>query len=43
MKKDKLGFTSINFARLIHTGEHGDDEPYIKASEARMVFYVFYV
>ncbi|KAK2363440.1 hypothetical protein QL285_088428 [Trifolium repens] len=40
IKKDKLGFTSINFARLIHTGEHEDDEPYIKASEAQMVFYV---
>jgi hypothetical protein len=40
MKKDKLGFTSINFARLRHTGEHEDDEPYIKASEALMVFYV---
>ncbi|KAK2368692.1 hypothetical protein QL285_081869 [Trifolium repens] len=40
MKKDKLGFTSINFARLRHTGEHEDDEPDIKASEALMVFYV---
>ena len=40
IKTDKLGFTSINFARLIHTGEHEDDEPYIKASEAQMVYYV---
>ncbi|XP_061343726.1 uncharacterized protein LOC133289743 [Gastrolobium bilobum] len=40
IKKDKLGFTSINFNRLIHTGEHEDDEPYIKASEAQMVYYV---
>lgn len=40
MKTDKLGFTSINFARLIHTGEHEDDEPYVKASEAQMVYYV---
>ena len=40
MKKDKLGFTSINFGRLIHTGEQEDDEPYIKASEAQMVYYV---
>nr|XP_029149677.1 uncharacterized protein LOC112758623 [Arachis hypogaea] len=40
MKVDKLGFTSINFSRLIHTGEHEDDEPYIKANEAQMVYYV---
>jgi hypothetical protein len=40
MKIDKLGFTSINFTRLIHTGEHEDDEPYIKAAEAQMVYFV---
>ncbi|XP_058740977.1 uncharacterized protein LOC131613315 [Vicia villosa] len=40
IKIDKLGFTSINFARLLHTGEHEDNEPYIQASEAQMVFYV---
>ncbi|KAK7260419.1 hypothetical protein RIF29_26445 [Crotalaria pallida] len=40
MRTDKLGFTSINFTRLIHTGEHEDDEPYIKASEAQLVYYV---
>ncbi|XP_020209291.1 uncharacterized protein LOC109794234 [Cajanus cajan] len=40
IKEDKLGFISINFARLIHTGEKEDDEPYIKASEAQMVYYV---
>ena len=40
IKTDKLGFTSINFTRPIHTGEHEDDEPYIKASEAQMVFFV---
>ncbi|XP_057723816.1 uncharacterized protein LOC130939747 [Arachis stenosperma] len=34
IKKDNLGFLSVNFTRLIHTGEHEDDEPYIKASEA---------
>ena len=39
-KKDKLGFTQINFSKLIHTGEKEDDEPYIKASEGQMVFYV---
>ncbi|XP_061371520.1 uncharacterized protein LOC133314095 [Gastrolobium bilobum] len=40
IKKDNLGFTSINFTRLIHTGENEDDEPYIKASEAQMVYFV---
>jgi hypothetical protein len=40
IKTDKLGFSSINFARLISTGENEDDEPFIKASEAQMVFYV---
>ncbi|XP_057444525.1 uncharacterized protein LOC130736753 [Lotus japonicus] len=40
MKKDDLGFTSINFTRPIHTGDHEDDEPFINASEAQMVFYV---
>ena len=40
LKTDKLGFVSINFGRLIHTGAHEDDEPYIKASEAQLVFYV---
>ena len=40
IKIDKLGFVSVNFGRLIHTGEHEDDEPYIKASEAQMVYYV---
>jgi hypothetical protein len=40
IKTDKLGFSSINFARVIHAGENEDDEPFIKASEAQMVFYV---
>ncbi|QHO24304.1 uncharacterized protein DS421_12g371050 [Arachis hypogaea] len=40
IKKDNLDFLSVNFTRLIHTGEHEDDEPYIKASEAQMVYYV---
>nr|KYP59372.1 hypothetical protein KK1_014806 [Cajanus cajan] len=37
---DDLGFTSVNFARLIHTGDNDDDEPYIQATEAQMVYYV---
>ncbi|KAL4393414.1 hypothetical protein AHAS_Ahas02G0049600 [Arachis hypogaea] len=40
MKLDKLGFTSINFSRLIHTGEYDDNELYIKAYEAQIVYYV---
>ena len=40
VKKDALGFTSINFSDLIHTGQHEDDEPYIEASQAQLVFYV---
>ncbi|CAK8572390.1 unnamed protein product [Lathyrus sativus] len=40
IKIDKLGFTSINFTKLLHYGEHEDNEPYIQASEAQMVFYV---
>ena len=31
MKEDDLGFKLLNFSRLIHTGEHEDDEPYIQA------------
>ncbi|KAL4336875.1 hypothetical protein AHAS_Ahas12G0053900 [Arachis hypogaea] len=40
MKLDKLGFTSINFSKLIHTGEYEDDEPYINAYKAQMIYYV---
>ena len=37
---DELGITSVNFSRLIHTGDSPDDEPYILASEAHQVYYV---
>ncbi|XP_068486941.1 uncharacterized protein [Phaseolus vulgaris] len=37
---DEYGFTLLNFSRLIHTGDNDDDEPYIQASEAQMVYYV---
>ena len=37
---DEYGFTLVSFARLIHTGDNDDDEPYIKALEAQMVYYV---
>ena len=37
---DPFHFTSVNFSRLIHTGESVDDEPYIFASEAQPVYYI---
>ncbi|KAK7256468.1 hypothetical protein RIF29_29918 [Crotalaria pallida] len=40
IRKDKWGFTSINFSRLIHNGEREDHDPYIEASQAQMVYYV---
>ena len=40
VKKDELGITSVNFSRLVHTGQSGDDEPYILASEAQQVYYI---
>ncbi|KAM3267575.1 hypothetical protein P3S67_032204 [Capsicum chacoense] len=30
----------VNFSKLIHTGDHVDDDPYIEASQANMVYYV---
>jgi len=38
--QDEFKFNLVNFSRLIHTGNLEDDEPYILASHARMVFYV---
>ena len=40
IKKDDSGFTSVNFSRLIHVGDRENDEPYIFASDAQLVFYV---
>ncbi|KAK7258276.1 hypothetical protein RIF29_23847 [Crotalaria pallida] len=40
IRKDKWGFTSVNFSRLIHTGQREDHDPYIEASQAQMVYYV---
>jgi len=37
---DEYGFTLLSFSRLIHTGHNDDDEPYIKASKAQMMYYV---
>ncbi|XP_072071802.1 uncharacterized protein [Arachis hypogaea] len=40
IKQDHLGLTSVNFSRSIHTGVREEDEPYILASEAQLVYYV---
>ncbi|XP_020992340.2 uncharacterized protein LOC110278427 [Arachis duranensis] len=40
IKEDHLGLTSVSFARPIHTGDREEDEPYILASEAQLVYYV---
>lgn len=39
-KKDACGFTSIKFSRLIHTGDREEHDPYIEASQAKIVYYV---
>ncbi|KAL4343249.1 hypothetical protein AHAS_Ahas11G0059500 [Arachis hypogaea] len=40
IKQDHLGLTSVSFSHPIHTGDREDDEPYILASEAYLVYYV---
>ncbi|XP_060171296.1 uncharacterized protein LOC132602472 [Lycium barbarum] len=40
IKKDELGFTSVNFSHLIHLGDREEHEPYILASQAQLVYYV---
>ncbi|KAK5811971.1 hypothetical protein PVK06_027364 [Gossypium arboreum] len=39
IKKDQFGFTMVNFSRLIYTGEHLIDEPYVFSSQVKQVFY----
>ncbi|KAK5771366.1 hypothetical protein PVK06_047568 [Gossypium arboreum] len=39
IKNDQFGFTMVNFSRLIHTGEHLIDEPYVFSSQVKQVFY----
>ena len=39
-KKDAWGFPSINFSRLIHTGDREEHDPFIEVSQAEMVYYV---
>ncbi|KAL4306730.1 hypothetical protein AHAS_Ahas16G0207500 [Arachis hypogaea] len=40
IKQDVLGHTLVSFSKPIHVGDREDDEPYILASEARLVYYV---
>ncbi|KAL4393976.1 hypothetical protein AHAS_Ahas02G0105800 [Arachis hypogaea] len=35
-----LGLTSVNFSRPIHIGDREEDEPYILASKAQLVYYM---
>ncbi|XP_060182958.1 uncharacterized protein LOC132612901 [Lycium barbarum] len=39
-KSDVWKFNCVNFSKLIHTGDREDDDPYIEASQANMVYYV---
>ncbi|CAA7058756.1 unnamed protein product [Microthlaspi erraticum] len=39
-RRDGLGNNLVNFSRIIHSGESEEDEPFILASQARMVYYV---
>ena len=38
--RDVWNFNCVNFSKLIHTGDRENDDPYIEASQANMVFYV---
>src|SRR3990170_2138239 len=40
MKKDKYGYTLVNFSDLIHKGEKIEHEPFIFTNQANQVFYV---
>lgn len=39
IKKDKYGYTLVNFSHLMHTGEKIGHEPYIFPNQAEQVFY----
>ncbi|XP_016192898.1 uncharacterized protein LOC107633813 [Arachis ipaensis] len=40
IKQYHLDLTSVNFTRPTHTGDREEDEPYILASKAHLVYYV---
>ncbi|XP_057440976.1 uncharacterized protein LOC130732968 [Lotus japonicus] len=39
-RKDAWKFSSVNFSQCIHTGEREEHDPYIEASQAKLVYYV---
>lgn len=39
-RKDEFGHTLVNFSRTIHSGNGEEDEPYVLASQARLVYFV---
>jgi len=41
VKTDQFGITSVNFKHLFNTGEKISDEPFILASQALQVYYVY--
>lgn len=40
IKKDKFGFTLVNFNRLLYSNENIANEPFVLASQVEQVFYV---
>lgn len=40
VKKDKYGYSLVNFSHLIHTGEKVEHEPFIFPNQADQVYYV---
>ncbi|XP_028095951.1 uncharacterized protein LOC114295858 [Camellia sinensis] len=41
LKQDGFGFTLVNFNHLLYTKKQNSDEPFILASQAQQVFYVY--
>ncbi|KAH0713018.1 hypothetical protein KY289_008977 [Solanum tuberosum] len=39
-KTNAWKFNCVNFSKLIHTGDREDHDPYIKSSQANMIYYV---
>ncbi|CAA7013323.1 unnamed protein product [Microthlaspi erraticum] len=39
-KRDIFGHHMVNFSRTIHSGAYEEDEPFVLASQAKMVYYV---
>jgi len=40
LRKDPWGLTCNNFSRLIHTRDREEHDPYIEASQVKMVYYI---